>query len=96
VVHRDVPAVHAAAAGRARAPSFRGITGGTDVARQCAKEDTNMKKQTTRTTLKLSKQTISNLTPMQLEAAGGGAINLSTPCRYTNSCKCDSFDCSAL
>jgi hypothetical protein len=55
-----------------------------------------MKKQTTRATLKLSKQTISNLTPMQLEAAGGGAINLSNPCRFTNSCKCDSFDCSAL
>jgi hypothetical protein len=46
-----------------------------------------------RTPLKLSKQTIVNLTPRQLEAADGGAINLSNPCRFTNSCKCDSFDC---
>ena len=50
-------------------------------------------KKNVRTPLKLSKQTIANLTPMQLQAADGGAINLSTPCRFTVSCKCDSFDC---
>jgi hypothetical protein len=50
-------------------------------------------KKNVRTLLKLSKQTIVNLTPSQLQAADGGAINLSNPCRITNTCKCDSFVC---